>query len=175
MLCRLSPAIENLSPKPKIGDNRLIVFTINCKNAIFDGETFPRESIWATPSRMRIEYVFCILAIDLRDKSTPNNWKNFRKQKRFSSEGRCHCSFWFWLFWLVWHDFRPRVAVNLLAKFIFGSPTSFVKKKATRIHLDTMKWVRLSNLHFLLLKDRMLHESGLIYRSTILSKEWVND
>ena len=35
---------------------------------------------------------FCLLAIDVRDKSTQNSWKNFRKQKWFSSEGRCHCS-----------------------------------------------------------------------------------
>ena len=50
----------------------------------------PRELIWVTPSRMRIPHVFCILAIDLQDKSIQNSWKNFRKQERFSSKGRCH-------------------------------------------------------------------------------------
>ena len=34
MLCRLSPAIENLSPWLKVGDNRLKLFTIDCRNAV---------------------------------------------------------------------------------------------------------------------------------------------
>ena len=34
VLCRLSPAIENLSPWLKIGDNRLKLFTIDCWNSV---------------------------------------------------------------------------------------------------------------------------------------------
>ena len=34
VLCRLSPAIENLSPWLKIGDNRLKIFTIDCRNSV---------------------------------------------------------------------------------------------------------------------------------------------
>ena len=34
VLCRLSPAIENLSPWLKIADNRLKLFTIDCQNSV---------------------------------------------------------------------------------------------------------------------------------------------
>ena len=34
VLCRLSPAIENLSPWLKIADNRLKLFTIDCRNSV---------------------------------------------------------------------------------------------------------------------------------------------
>ena len=34
VLCRLSPAIENLSPWLKIGDNRSKLFTIDCRNSV---------------------------------------------------------------------------------------------------------------------------------------------
>ena len=34
VLCRLSPAIENLSPWLKIGDNRLKLFTVDCLNSV---------------------------------------------------------------------------------------------------------------------------------------------
>ena len=34
VLCRFLPAIENLSPWLKIGDNRLKLFTIDCRNSV---------------------------------------------------------------------------------------------------------------------------------------------
>ena len=61
----------------------------------------PRESIWATPSQMGIPYVFCILAIDLRDKSTQNSWKNLGNKNGFLAndaaivDSDSDCSDWF--------------------------------------------------------------------------------
>ena len=70
-------------------------FTINCESAVFDREILPRETIWPTPSRMRIPHVFCILAIDLQDKYTQNSWKNLENKNGFLAKDAGHCSDWF--------------------------------------------------------------------------------
>ena len=95
VLCRLSPAIENLSPWLKIGDNRLKLFTINCRNSRYGSKFF--HNIWficgwlgSSKRSNTILHLFSTYFKFNSYKIEAKNALNLAKPHDFSRDGRSH-------------------------------------------------------------------------------------
>ena len=75
---------------------------------------------------MRILHVFCILAIDLRDKSTKTVERTSENKNGFLAKDAA-------IVRTGSADFRPHVAVNLLAKIYFQEPHFLYKTNYTDV------------------------------------------